>query len=426
MTAAAVRVAGRTAIDVVMAIVGLPILLLGLLALLVPGWRNRGGRPRLLWGTTPIKSLSYLAEALRQGGYVSEVAVTHLYPIVKPDDFDHVLCTDPRRNVVVRRIGDTLLAYLFFVRALRRYDVFQYYFDGGVLNRTPLSRLEYPLLRLCGKRLVLLPYGSDTWVLDQVDHLPWRHALMIEYAVALGNNAARIWRRTRRSVRYADVVVGCLWHVVCLPRWDVLPLTCYPIDTDRIQPRPPTTTGTVRIAHASNHRGAKGTEFIIDAVERLRDEGEDVELTLIEGMANDEALSVMAQADIYLDQLVAAYALAALEGMALGKVVISPIEDLPMYDMFRRYSYLAECPIVPATPESVYDVLRNLLQRRDEWPEIGRSTREYCERRHSLAAAREMWEAIYARIWSDEDVDLINFYHPLFERRRREAADRVS
>ena len=53
------------------------------------------------------------------------------------------------------------------------------------------------------------------------------------------------------------------------------------VDTAAIEPVPPRTEGPVTIAHAANHRGAKGTEFIIDAVDRLRAEGEDVELVLI-------------------------------------------------------------------------------------------------------------------------------------------------
>jgi hypothetical protein len=417
----ALTLAVRFAIDLVLGVIGLVILLVGLASLLIPGWRNRGERPRLLWGTTPIKSLTYMSRAMSEGGYASEVAVTHTYNIVRRADFDHIVCVNESRNLLFRRVGDSLLACFFLARALRRYDVFHYFFDGGLMQRTLLSRLEYPLLRLCRKRLVLLPYGSDTWVMDHVHHLPWRHGLMIDYAQALGNRAAAIERRNRRLVRYADVVVGTLWHVTCLPRWDILPCTYYPIDTEAIEPVPPSTEGTVTIAHAANHRGAKGTEFIIDAVDRLRAEGEAVELVLIEGVPNDEALRMIAACDIYLDQLVAAYALATIEGMALGKVVVSPVEDLPMYTMFRRYSYLGECPLVPATPETVYDVLRDLLARRSEWPRIGTELRAYCERRHSYKACREMFDAIYARIWRGEDVDLINFFHPVYERQRRAA-----
>jgi hypothetical protein len=262
-----------------------------------------------------------------------------------------------------------------------------------------------------------MPYGSDTWVLDHVPVLSWRHALVIEYG-ELGNRAAAIERRVRRLTSQADFVVGCLVHVTCLPRWDVLRLTCYPIDTERLQPVPPRKEGPIRIAHAANHCGAKGTEFLVAAVERLRAEGTDADLTLIEKRPNQEALEQIAGADIYVDQLVFTHALAALEGITLGKVVVSALEDSPAYDLFRRYSFLGECPIVPATVDTIDCVLRDLIERQSEWPPLGRRSRAYVDRRHSSAACREVYEAIYGRIWHGEQVDLINLYHPLRRERR--------
>ncbi len=403
----------RRTVSALLAVPGLMIIAWGLLWLALT--RARPARPRLLWGTAPIKSLCHLSAALRDAGYDSETAVLELYPIVSPGDFDHLLFSQRPRRRGIGYCVNTLIAYRFFAGALSRYDIFHYFFDGGLLHRTALRRLEYPLLRRCGKRLVFMPYGSDAFVYDRLDPL-WRHALLIDYPQA-GNAAADVERDIRRATRYADIVVGCLVHLECLPRWDVLPLTCYPVDVDALPPRWPSMTGTVRIAHAPNHRGAKGSEFLLDAVDRLRAEGADVELVLIERRPHPEALALIASADLFVDQLVFGYALAALEAMALGKVVVSGLEPAhPSYRVFRRYSYLDECPIVPASPESIYDVLARLLERRHEWVDLGRQCRRYVERRHSYRAAQAMWQAVYARLWEGEEVDLMNFYHPWFEK----------
>ena len=321
------RTAARVIIDALLALLGLPLLLAGAVLAIARGRRGPGDQPRLLWGTTPLKSLTYMSQALTEGGYQSDTVVTELYPIVERADFDHHLHVSARAAGLAH-VGYTVKAYMFFASALSRYDVFHYFFDGGVLRHAGLRRLELPLLKLLGKRVVLMPYGSDAWILDRVPDLSWRHALAIEYG-ELGNRAAAIERRVRRLTSQADAVVGCLVHATCLPRWDVLPLVYYPIDTDLLRPVPPRTEGPIRIAHAANHRGAKGTEFLIAAVERLRAEGADLHLTLIEKRPNREALELIAAADIYVDQLVFAYALAALEGMALGKVVVSAWRTLP-------------------------------------------------------------------------------------------------
>jgi glycosyltransferase involved in cell wall biosynthesis len=404
----------RLAAKGVLALSGIVVLGLAWIALLLTPNR-RADRPRLLWGTTPLMSLTYLSRAMRDAGHVSESVVVDVYRITARSDFDHYVLSG--RADSLGYVISTLKAYRFFVRALWRYDIFHYFFDGGILRLTPLAGVELPFLKLCGKRVVLLPYGSDAFVYDHITDLNWRAMLMINYALN-GNRAEEIEHHLRRFSRHADVVVGCLVHIACLPRWDVLPLTCYPIDTDSLQPVYPRTEGTVQIVHPTNHRGTKGTEFVVDAVERLQEDGHDIELHVLERMPNAQALELIAGADIFIDQLLFGYALAALEGLAFGKVVLSGIDDSAAYLPFRRYSYLNECPIVPAGPETVYDVLRDLLARREEWPEIGRRSRGYVERRHSPAAARDLYGAIYRKIWDREDVDLINFYHPLFERAR--------
>jgi len=387
-------------------------LLIGVAALGVALARGRRPeRPRLLWGVQPIISLVNLSRALSAAGYESDTVALYPSPLYGAELFDHT----PYRttgNVVLQFTGNQVRAYLFFVRALRRYDVFHYFFDGGILSPTPLGRLELPLLRALGKKIVLMPYGSDAFVFDTITNPLWRGGLMIEYGV-LGDRAESIQRRLRRGSRRAHAIVGSLVHVASLPRWDVLPLTAYPIDTRPIDPVPPSVEGPVRIVHSANHRGAKGTDFLVGAVERLRAEGQPVELDLIERVPNSEALARVAAADIYVDQLLFGYAMAALEAMALGKVVISGIEDTPDYRLFRRYSYLDECPIVPASPETIADVLRDLIARRDQWRQIGSASREFVERRHSYAAAADLYGTIYRRIWDGEDVDLINLYNPL-------------
>lgn len=409
-----VRISARTAVDLLALPIGLTLIVWGLLrATRSP----RQTKPRLSWQSTPIKSLAYMALAMREAGYKSETAVIELYSIYRASDFDHLIVPRMSRGVVWNRVAASILAYRFFACSLAEYDVFFMYFDGGVLRRTVLARWELKLLRVAGKKVVLIPYGSDSFVYDRVTDPLWRHGLMTSYP-DLGNKAAAIEKRIRRMTADADVVVACLFHYMCLPRWDVLPLTCYPVDTRALRPVPPRTEGVIRIAHAANHRGIKGTEFVIAAIDALRDEGHEIEFDLIEGVTNEVALARIAAADIILDQLVAGYALAALEAMALGKVVVSPISGSPAYDLFRVYSYLDECPIVSASQKSILEILRQLIGNRQQWPKIGAESRAYVERRHSFEASAAMFTAVLKRIWYGEDIDLINLYHPLLEKKR--------
>ncbi len=407
----ALRATARGVIWTLITLIGALILAVATVVTALTPRRRRTEKPRLLWGVQPIISLVNLSRAMRRAGYESDTVALYESRIYPRELFDHAPHSTAR-NIVVMYVQDQMRPYVFFVRALRQYDVFHFFFDGGLLVRTPYSSIELPLLRLLGKKVVLMPYGSDAFAFDAIGNPLWRGALMIEYAL-LGDRTEEIQRRVRRLTKHADIVVGSVVHVACLPRWDVLPVTAYPIDVDAIEPVPPAGDGPIRIVHSSNHRGAKGTDFLIAAVEELRGEGYDLELDVIERVPNTEAVARMAAADVYVDQLVFGYAMAALEAMALGKVVISGIEDSPDYTLFRRYSYLDECPIVPASPETIAQVLRDLIAERHAWESIGTESRAYVERWHSYPAAAELYGAIYRRIWAGEDVDLINFYDPL-------------
>jgi glycosyltransferase involved in cell wall biosynthesis len=405
----------RLIVDLCAAAIGIPVIALGALLSLRPGARRRPPqKPRVLWGSQPIKALAWMAEAARRAGYEGHVVARELFAIYPEQHFDHVVFARSA-NPAIHRLVDSLKAYWFLARALGRYDAFAYYFDGGVLRRTLLERWEIPLLKLLRKKVVLIPYGSDAWVTDHIPDLLWRAALLIDYP-ELGARASAVERKVRRGCERADCVLGCMAHIACLPRWDILPLTCYPVDTHAVQPVWPTAEGPVRIVHAANHRGFKGTDFLVAAVERLQGEGHDIELDVVERTTNEDALERIAKADIYVDQLVAGYAFAAMEAMALGKVVISPIDRTEATRVFRRYSYLDECPIVDASPETIHEVLARLIADRAGWPALARATREFCERRHSFDANAEMWDAIFRRIWFGEDVDLINLYHPVVRR----------
>lgn len=372
-------------------------------------------KPYLLWGALPIKTLTYTSRALCERGYYSKTVTIDLYPIVSHVDFDYVLLAK-NQNLIIRYIRTSFNKYIFFLKSLFTFDIFHYFYDGGVLQDTPYKYIELAILKFCKKKLILLPYGSDAFVYDGIDPC-WRHALLSSYSLH-GSRSASIQKMLRFGAVYADVICGCLVHIVNLPRWDILPLTWYPIDTKNITPEyPKGDDEVVTIAHAPNHRGAKGSEFLIDAVNKLNAQGYKIKLLLIEKKTNTEALEIMKKADIIVDQLIFGYALNALEAMALGKIVITGIEkNNAMYKVFERYSYLKECSAFFASPESIYQVLFNILHIKDKWREIGVKTRKFVEKRHSFQASSQMFEDIYSQIYKkNKPISLINYFHPLFE-----------
>jgi glycosyltransferase involved in cell wall biosynthesis len=121
---------------------------------------------------------------------------------------------------------------------------------------------------------------------------------------------------------------------------------------------------------------------VVDAVSRLRADGVDFDFQLVEGLPHAEARALYRRADLLVDQLLVGwYGGLAVELMALERPVVAYLResDLGWLPPEMR----AEIPIVSATPETIYEVLKELLtSRRVELAELGRRGRAYVERWH--------------------------------------------
>jgi glycosyltransferase involved in cell wall biosynthesis len=170
----------------------------------------------------------------------------------------------------------------------------------------------------------------------------------------------------------------------------------------------------VTVLHTPNHRGFKGTEFLLRSISDLRAEGLQVELILLERQPNSEVRLAMGRADILAEQFIASiYALSGIEGMASGLPVLVNLESEPHTRVFRRYAFLDECPALSTTPETLTDNLRRLVTDPSLRETLGRAGRAYAEKYHSYRTAQYMFGSIYRRILDGEDVDLMRLFHPL-------------
>ncbi|MBW3539424.1 MAG: glycosyltransferase family 1 protein [Planctomycetes bacterium] len=137
------------------------------------------------------------------------------------------------------------------------------------------------------------------------------------------------------------------------------------------------------VLHAPTHREVKGTRYVLSAVERLKHvDGIDFEFLLVENLPHAEARGLYRRADILVDQLLAGwYGALAVELMALGKPVVCYIreEDLQFLPPEMRQ----ELPLIDATPDSIYTVLRYwLTEGRQRLCAVGRESRAFVERWH--------------------------------------------
>ncbi len=388
----------------------LPVLVL---AAILPGKQRSTG----IFGSFPILNFKYWSEALNQTGIQSMSIVDGVFPINSSADFDRMFSdfVSPWLPLPIRRRLGGCIA-LFFV--LRRGSVLHTLFVGFAFPDSSFWRLESWLLRRAKIPVVILPIGGDIYMYSKILDPSIRYGLLADYPSS-GRHEARVVRKVQHWIKHADVVLTGLM-LDGIGRWDVTTPQYIVVNTDEWtcpdrRNGHDGTNGAVTIAHTPNHRDLKGTEFILDAVSTLQEEGLNIELVLLEGVPNERVRTALQTADILVDQLILlAYALSAIEGMASGLPVLANLDNDLYTRVYRRYSFLDECPILSTTPETVTDHLRTLVTHPELRNQLGTAGRHYAEKYHSFAAAQYLFTSIYQHLNCPGSIDLSKLYHPLF------------
>lgn len=377
---------------------------------------------RLVWGSDPIGNNRYWSRAMKEAGFVSETFTTGFYANINTRaDWDRIL--DEEFGLFPHQVK----LVLAFATALYRYDIFVMGFSGFFIGGTPLWRLQAVAFRIARKKTILIPFGADYFAYRDIRSTALLHGLLTsypEYARKQDIIAAKVAYWTK----YADVMIPGMMGPDGGGRWDVLAPSSLSVDLALWRPKTRRDTADgindpVRIAHAPNHRGFKGTEFVIQTIEELKCEGVKVELILIEGVQNSELRRILAEeTDILVEQLIATgHGLNAVEGMATGLCVVANLEDRQYTDIFRRWSHLDECPIASASPETLKEVLRQLIHQPELRSSLGFASRHYVEKYHSFKASEFLFTEVIAYLDGKRDT-LINLYHPLLGPRSKTEA----
>lgn len=147
------------------------------------------------------------------------------------------------------------------------------------------------------------------------------------------------------------------------------------------------------IVHAPTQPVIKGTSHVRRALRQLHAEGYEFEYRQVEGMPHTQALEIFREADIVIDQLrIGYYGVLAAEAMALGKIVVSFIRDDLVSDLSNVSTGM---PLVNASPVTLVDRLRELLEDPTSWLTRSRVAREYAVMVHSASRVANDLVRIY-------------------------------
>ncbi len=352
------------------------------------------GTIRTLWASTPILTLPILAECDRLLGLRSASLVFNTYYITRSFDIN-LFVFEAAVRVTRNKRAQRGFRRIVLAWALLRFDVFNYFYDRGLMMSDGFFGInpeEIQMLFDSGKRLYTYAYGADvrsreiTLALGepnvcQACPQPGRYCIC--KTEDLNSSLKRLDGRVTARIAMGDMVSyvpGCRdlhYWPLDLKKFKAEPLAYRPGDT-------------LRVAHAPNHGHFKGTALLMDAIDRLRREGQPIELVSVQGVPNEKVLELFRSSHLVADQFVAGFhGYTALEAMALARPVLCFLRnDDMMIDP-------ATCPIINIRPEQIYDMLKRCLEGGIDLESLGKRGRAYIDRYYSIEAVAARLGRLY-------------------------------
>ena len=147
----------------------------------------------------------------------------------------------------------------------------------------------------------------------------------------------------------------------------------------------------------------KSSHVYLPLIEKMKRKGRDIELLTPSGIPNKLIIHYQNQADIFLDMLTFGWFGAnAREGMLLGKPVVCFIRPEWLLSLRKEIpEYADELPIISATPDTVENILEDLIKDKKRRQEIGKKSRKFALKWHSDSVAAKKFNHIYNRLLVD-------------------------
>lgn len=347
-------------------------------------------------GPMPLINNVHHKKALELRGFKAETFVDKIYFITKEFDKKFVL-----KSRLLQIIIPTW--YIVFLFSIFRYRCLYIYFNGGPLHETNLIwRIEPFLYKLARMRIVIMPFGGDIQNLLRTTNLLFRHTMSQDYPLQKYlqekiNKKIDIW-----TFNADHVIAGCDW-VEYMYFWHTLMISHFSIDTQLWAPANRVEVATnvnpqrkFRVLHAPNHKAIKGTDFLVQAIAELHNEGESIELVMVQKVTNEEIRKLISSVDLVADQFIIGwYAMFAIEAMAMGKPVLCYLRnDLERFYIDSGLLKPNEIPLIKCSPSSIKDTLRSLIRDPDQLAEASALGPAYVKRHHSLEAVGAIFSEI--------------------------------
>jgi glycosyltransferase involved in cell wall biosynthesis len=347
-------------------------------------------------GPEPMINNIYHKKSLELYNYKVETFVVSSYFITS--DFD----IDLSDKYDVKTIIGKLKIFFSLINLSFKYRVLYFYFNGGPLGLTSkiIWYFEPFIYKIANVKTLLMPYGGDVQNMTHCKNLYFKHVLSKDYPFHKQRRNL-ISKKIDLWTNYANhIISGCDW-VDYMSAWDTLMIAHFSIDTEKLKNKKLTVTNdTFKVFHAPNHKSIKGTSYLINAVEELKDDGYKIELIMCEKVSNKEILNTINSVDIVADQFVVGwYAMFALEAMSMGKPVMCYLRD-DLIELYTKANLIKnnEIPIINTNVLNIKEKIIWAYNNKKTLDKLGEKSKLYVKKHHSLSYIGKVFHNINEKL----------------------------
>jgi glycosyltransferase involved in cell wall biosynthesis len=288
-----------------------------------------------------------------------------------------------------------IMRIFLFIWAIRKFDVFVFGFGTSFFKLYDL-----PILRLLGKRIICVYFGSDTRPAF-IGGASWiRQGKHTEKVIT---SARKQKNHLKRTERYAHLMVN---HVATAHFHErpFIPWFCIGIpvslDTNIVASVSP--SKRIRILHAPSFPEAKGTPQIRAAIAYLQESGYPIDFIEVTGKIHTEVLQELATCDFVIDQLYSDTPMAvfATEAAFMGKPAIvggyaqELIQQTTPKDMIP--------PSLFCRPEELVDAIEKMINDVDYRQTVGKQAQQFVTTQWSPKKVAERYVQLIKGVFPQE------------------------
>jgi len=345
-----------------------------------------------------------LRDEFRKMGWRADVCINFNYPekLLYKNEGLSLLNFNRIKNKWIRKVLIRFVWVLYPLFALFRFKYFLFYgtMDVFSLGATAFLkrflgedfRLFLSLAKLLGKKMLYLPSGcrheelqstiaklDNGNVCNNCGVPACEDRLLIQHFRVhrrygdffFGSSTLNSTQFPQTHIKYKSLDLS-LWHPdIEVPKEFLLP-----------------PTKNLRIMHSffeggrtANRKNIKGSPFVLKAIKRLKRKGYSVEYYYVQDVPSKYMRYYQVQADIIVEQLIYGWwGSTGIETMALGKPVVCYLRPAWKEFFLKTFPEYESLPVVEATTETIYHVLKRLVVDKEYHKQKGKEARIFAER----------------------------------------------